>query len=125
VDVDARVEALEMENERLRLRVEELEAAMGMDLVAPLHFGLTGSQSRVLGVILARDVATKEAIMAALYEDVCRDRAEPKIVDVFACKLRAKLKKFGIEIATVWGVGYAMSPQAKALVREHITGAAA
>lgn len=34
------------------------------------------------------------------------DDRELKIVDVFICKARKKLKPLGLEIGTVWGKGY-------------------
>lgn len=125
MDVDARLEAIEAENERLRARVRELEEAMGMDFLAPLEFGLTGCESRVLGILLARDICTKKAIYAALYDSFIDDRdREPKIVDVFICKIRKKVRPFGVEILTVWGVGYQMDAAAKDLVRSFMLRAA-
>lgn len=37
-----------------------------------------------------------------------------KIIDVFICKLRAKLRPHGLEIATIWGRGYELTPDARA-----------
>lgn len=37
------------------------------------------------------------------------DRAEEKIVDVFVCKIRAKLKGIGLSIITSWGQGYKLA----------------
>ena len=37
------------------------------------------------------------------------DEPEPKIIDVFMCKLRRKMEDFGaigVSIDTVWGQGY-------------------
>lgn len=51
-------------------------------------------------------VLTKNALMTELYQG--HDEPEVKIVDVFICKVRAKLAKVGGEgaIETVWGRGY-------------------
>jgi two-component system cell cycle response regulator CtrA len=109
VDESARIKALEAENERLSQRVEQLEASMGVvGFTPPVEWRLTGSETRVMGVLLKREVATKDAIMAALYCADARDEAEVKIVDVFICKIRKKLKPFGIQIATRWGQGYSI-----------------
>lgn len=89
--------------------LEELVAQLeGVPTQAPtpLEWGLTAHEARVIGVLLTRELATKEAIMAALYSGRAVDAAEPKIVDVFVCKARKKLAPFGIEIETVWGQGY-------------------
>ena len=122
MDVAARIEGLEAENARLRERIAQLEAAMGMALITPLEWRLTPAEMRVFGVIMAREMATKDAVMAALYRDEGRDEAEIKIVDVFVCKIRRKLKPFGIGIETVWGRGYRMGRDAKALAEAQIGG---
>lgn len=118
MDVAARLEAVEQENDMLRERIDQLEALLGMRTLAPIEFGLTPNEARAFGVLLARDVATKDAIMSALYggkADI--DQAEPKIVDVFICKTRKKLKPFNIEIKTSWGSGYYLDAATKARVR--------
>lgn len=48
---------------------------------------------------------SKEQLLAATADPAFDDR-ELKIVDVFVCKTRKKLKPLGIEIGTVWGKGY-------------------
>lgn len=110
MDELARVEALEAENERLTQRVDQLEAVIGISgVVLPMEWRLTASEARVMGVLLKRELATKDAIMAALYRADARDEAEIKIVDVFICKIRKKLKPFGVQIVTLWGQGYSVS----------------
>lgn len=121
MDAAARIEGLEAENARLRDRIDQLEAAMGMDFVAPIEWRLTTAETRVFGVLMARELATKDAIMAALYRDQAKDEAEIKIVDVFVCKVRAKLKPFGFVIETQWGQGYFLTPETKAAVRERLS----
>ncbi|MDF2809344.1 MAG: winged helix family transcriptional regulator [Microvirga sp.] len=110
MDESARIEALEAENERLQLRVEQLEGLMGMsiDALVPIEWRLTRSEACVFGVLLRREIATKDAVMAALYRSTAKDEAELKIVDVFICKMRKKLRPFGITIITRWGTGYSL-----------------
>lgn len=115
--VDARLEALEAANDRLRDRISQLEDAMGMSVLTPIEWRLTMAEQRVFGVLLARELATKAAIMAALYSADGKEEAEIKIVDVFVCKARKKLKPFGVEIETRWGEGYYLTPATKAKVR--------
>lgn len=114
---DAYVEAVETENEILRERVIELEELLGFRLTVPLIFGLTGQEAKLFGFLLKREIVTKEQSMTALYTELWGEKErEIKIVDVFICKMRSKLKKFGITIETVWGRGYRMTPEVKALV---------
>lgn len=125
MDVDARVEALEARNERLLEQIARLEAALGLDLVAPLGWGLTVQEGRLLGALVSRDVVTKDAGMAALYRDFGKDEPDPKILDVFICKMRPKLRRAGVEIETVWGVGYRIAAEGRQVVRAAMPGAPA
>jgi len=100
---------LEAENDRLRARISNLEEALGACFLPPLEFGLTQQEARVFGVLLHRELATKEALMAALYRDEARDEPDPKILDVYIHKLRKKLQPYGIAIETVWGQGWRVS----------------
>lgn len=90
----------------LRERVRQLEEALVPNSVAvPLEFSLTAQEARVFAHLASRDLGTKQSIMMALYGDR-PDEPEIKIVDVFVCKLRKKLSRFGVTIDTVWGQGY-------------------
>lgn len=105
---------------RLEDRIQELEQAMGLCVLPPLEWGLTQNEARLFGALLERELLTKDAAMAALYRDRGEDEPEIKIVDVFVCKARKKLKPFGIEIGTRWGVGYFVTPAHKAEARRQI-----
>ena len=116
---DDRVAMLEAENAELRDRIEHLEREMfSGDLLWPVEWCLTGSEARVVGLLLARPFARKDQIMTALYRDLHRDEAEAKIVDVFACKIRKKLTPFGVVIRTIWGVGYAIDEPNRGLLNK-------
>ena len=98
------VEAIMRDNKRLReerdLAREQvaflLSALMGDDTL-PLEWNLTESEERIMRVILTREYASKDAIMAALYWDK-DEPGEEKIVDVLICKIRKKIKPYGIDI---------------------------
>jgi two-component system cell cycle response regulator CtrA len=51
-------------------------------------------------------VLSKEAILDHLYGGL--DEPNPKIIDVFICKIRKKLQSMGVDdfIETNWGRGY-------------------
>ncbi|WP_395175793.1 winged helix-turn-helix domain-containing protein [Roseibium alexandrii] len=57
-------------------------------------------------------VLTKEALMDQLY-DLFAEGEEPhiKIIDVYVCKLRKKVKNLPVSVETVWGRGYRILPQ--------------
>src|SRR6202034_4546696 len=81
----------------------------------PLH--LTGKEYGILELLSLRKgtTLTKEMFLNHLYGGM--DEPEPKIIDVFVCKLRKKLASAsgGHEfIETVWGRGYVLRDQATA-----------
>jgi two-component system cell cycle response regulator CtrA len=69
---------------------------------------LSKMEARLLHHLDLRDgkPCTKEALMAALYHSEPGDWPEVKIIDVFVCNLRKKLKGTPFTIHTIWGVGY-------------------
>lgn len=73
---------------------------------ASLH--LTNKEFEILQVLVKRrnTVISKETFLTALYGGL--DTPDPKIIDVFICKLRKKLKHKGCGdlIQTAWGKGY-------------------
>jgi two-component system cell cycle response regulator CtrA len=114
MDVEARLAISERENETLRERVRQLELALYAGAQVPLDWGLTQQESIVVGALLRTEMATKERLMTALYGGRIDEGAEVKVIDVFVCKVRKKLRAFGLEIETVWGQGYRMSAAARA-----------
>lgn len=79
--------------------------------VGDTHVPLTNKEFSLLQLLTLRKntVMTKEAILTNLYGGM--DEPEAKIIDVFVCKVRAKLAKAGLPdiIKTVWGRGYLVS----------------
>lgn len=73
---------------------------------------VTGKEATIILAMAGRkgSVMTKDALMTELYQG--RDEPQVKIVDVFICKVRAKLAKVGGDgaIETVWGRGYRWHP---------------
>lgn len=97
------------EIEMLRERVRQLEQVLVPDsITVPVEWRLTSSEARLFAFLTTRDVASKSAIMQALYSDRADEDPEIKIIDVFVCKLRRKVKPFGVKIETVWGRGYSL-----------------
>ena len=87
-------------------------------------FGLTTQEAAIFGVLLSNRAPRKSTFMAALYSDgAYDDEAEEKIIDVWICKIRKKLKPFGIEIKTNWGESYEIPEASKVIVRELMNAA--
>lgn len=91
----------------------------GKDEIARLSMlGLTPCEARMAAVLLRQDVAREQSIMDALYSDRAKGYPEdPKIIGVWAHKIRHKLAPLGIIVRTVWGLGYAMDADSKAKLR--------
>ena len=119
-DFDARIQMLEAENVALRDRIALLEEQIGVANADSLglYFDLTPQEAICLGVLLSNKAPRRSTFMAALYSDRADEDVEPKIIDVFICKMRKKLKPLGIEIENQWGEGYAMPEMSKARARE-------
>lgn len=82
-------------------------------------FGITRMQGSMLLQLVKRPRCTKEA----LHEAICHGRSEaemtkPKIVDVVICRLREALKDHGVQIKTLWGMGYFMEAADRKRVAE-------
>lgn len=75
-----------------------------------VHF--TGHEHTILRLLATRKntAVDKETIMAMLYPNDA-DEAESKIVDVYICKIRAKLRDHGVAgcLQTAWGKGYSLN----------------
>lgn len=71
--------------------------------------GLTKSEARIFGTLKLDQVVDKARLLDAMYFDFFGDdEPDPKIIDVFICKIRAKLKKANsrYSIETLWGRGW-------------------
>lgn len=120
----ARIAALERELDEAHETIRQLQFAAAATWSAPVEFALTGREEGVLRALLgANGVLTKDRIMHALYANRIDAEPQPKIVDVFVCKLRRKIAPFGVTIETVWGRGYSLPEASKAILRGEAAGA--
>lgn len=102
----------------LEERIRQLEDILvPITIAIPVEWRLTPAEARVFAHLTTREMGTKTSIMAALYSDKPDDYVDPKIVDVFVCKMRKKLRAFKVDIATVWGQGYALADRQRYAVK--------
>jgi two-component system cell cycle response regulator CtrA len=117
------VEVLEADNDALRARVAALEAEVAklsasaeVVVMTPIKaFGLTPTEGKVFARIAATGFATKQDI----YATICagqKTHPEPKVVDVYVHKVRAKVERFDIVIETAHGRGYSIGPDSRAKI---------
>lgn len=108
-------------DEILRLR-EELrqlrETLVPRSWEPPLEFCLTSKEAILLAALYKSPQSmTKSSLMTLMYQFSSADEVpDIKIIDVFVCKLRKKLKPFGIIINTVWGQGYQLEDASRTLL---------
>lgn len=129
-DMERKLIAALEEIKRLTAEVASLRQAvttLNAGPVVPIELRLTKCETGMLEALMAPGATTKskEQLLAAAYSDryATGDEPEIKIVDVFICKLRKKLKPFGIEVETVWGQGYHLPPESRAILRRMTDGA--
>jgi hypothetical protein len=89
-------------------------------------FGVTRLQASLLSVLIRRKEASKDMLHQVV--ETCRhtrlnksdalEATDPKIVDVVVCHLRKKLKPFGLQITTLWGNGYYMTPEMRKFAQQ-------
>ena len=87
----------------------EVDLNRHLALVEGEQLSLTGKEFRIIEFLALRkgSVLSKTSFLSHLYGGM--DEPEPKIIDVFICKLRRKLELAGargVSIDTVWGQGY-------------------
>lgn len=97
-DIEEACDIIAELRERLAVNSSESEETGRHEL------GMTGKEFAVYEFLKRRGFASKRDILSGLY-GVGDNIPEIKIVDVFICKLRAKLP-MGERIETVWGEGY-------------------
>ncbi len=108
--------------DQLRDRIEELE---DMLRVSPdwTHgyriLGITGNSAKVLGLLMKRDVVSREQIFTLLYDEHQHDKLpEFKIVDQWIFRIREGLKPHGIKIFNNYKQGFYMDLAGKKKLRE-------
>ena len=116
---DLVVAVLERENAELRERIALLENCL-FDTGARYDLlGLTIYEARVFGALMKRPILSKDQIFAIVYSGRGdSELPDGKVVDVYVCKIRAKLKRYGIRVETVWGTGYSIQPGMKGCVSQ-------
>jgi DNA-binding response OmpR family regulator len=94
-----------------------------LHLAAMRLFSLPPSGARVLVKLLETERTSREVLHVALSR-TSDPVSEIKIVDVAICSMRKRLKKFGIEIVTLWGYGFQLSSEHRRRAMDLILAAA-
>lgn len=125
MDKDARIVALQKENDHLRDRIALLEGNhFEQEILFPIEWRLTGKEAQIMGILLKRERPNLEAFMSILYGALAAadDAPDEKIIDVLICKMRQKLEPFDIQIETLWGAGYYLTSFTKKKIKALVAG---
>lgn len=114
--------ALREERDELAERLLQLESSNHGeeydDLVPAFMqaYGLTRSEAHILW----RMFTSSRPLKYEFFDEEWPSGKEPLIntLNVFICKMRAKLSAHGIEIGNTWGLGYFVDAESKAALRQ-------
>lgn len=119
------IELLQQENAQLKEEISILRekiiqlTSLVLDKTwePPLELGLTTLEAKLLGILVTRgNLCSTELLLHLMYSDKL-EVPEMKIIDVYICKIRRKLKPFNLQIDTVWGRGYCLTPSSVLTLR--------
>lgn len=89
--------------EELKEQVRQLKKLLVPVFVTPIEWRLTRKQQALFCMLPTRELVTRDMLDAA---DITGASITPNHGNVVLYQLRKKLKKFGVQIKTEWGVGW-------------------
>jgi two-component system cell cycle response regulator CtrA len=92
-----------------------LEQEEALKIACARKFKTSPLEAGMLALMLRRDQVTKEQLHVVITQKSGKEDIDQKMVDVMICKLRKKLKPFGLVIETMWGMGYLITPASREL----------
>ncbi|MGE4340332.1 MAG: helix-turn-helix domain-containing protein [Pigmentiphaga sp.] len=113
-----RIQELLARVQELEDRNEQLEGLLSAPVAAPMLEILTPTEGIVVGLLMKRELVTRDQLMVAIYSAHPESKvADEKVCDVFVCKIRKKLSDFGVTILTRRGMGWVLPPESKEIMR--------
>lgn len=100
----------------LQERILQLETQLyNRDWEAPLEFHLTPMEASMVATMLTRDRACERDFLINATRKFGTSKQDPisNLMDTKICHIRAKLKPFGLEIITCWGVGWRITGESR------------
>lgn len=115
VALPGRFADLQRELEITRERCRQLETALGARTLFAPQLGLTRSEAAVLGVLLAREIGSNEALILAIGSE--GPVWAVASLRVLISRLRGKLRPHGVLIHSLHGTGYYLAEADKRALR--------
>ena len=94
-------------------RIRQLELQLIGDWEPPIEWGLTMSERRLLRMLMHRQYVSRDA-----YSLMAEAGGGAEVCAVFVAHLRRVLRPFGVAINNRWGVGYYITRDDKARLRD-------
>ena len=89
--------------DELKEQVRQLKKLLVPVFVTPIEWGLTRKQQALFCMLPKREIVTRDMLDAA---EITGVSITPNHGNVILYQLRKKLKKFGVQVKTEWGVGW-------------------
>jgi DNA-binding response OmpR family regulator len=101
----------------LEFELRELRSTVSSEAALFASWGLTGRQATVLSALYHAPggYLSKQGIYRKLYHG-CADVGE-QIIKILVCHVRRKLKAHGVEIENVFGQGYRLTAEGRAVIK--------
>lgn len=118
--MDDLVRAQQEEILTLRERIRQLEdLLLPASVPVPIEWNLPRCEARIFVMLTQRDVVTKEALRVAMYGDRYDGKDYPEeLVESHVCKLRKRVRPFGVRIVGKRFSGYSLIDRHRYLGRE-------
>jgi len=118
-----RIEMLEEENRQLRDRIERLT---GKDdrMVARRIFGFTEAEAIIFTTLVHCGQTDMVQLEAAIFSegDLLRLQDTGQAIRSHVKRMRKKMRGFGIDFETVYGFGYSVTEECRAVARRMLAG---
>jgi two-component system cell cycle response regulator CtrA len=98
-------------------KIRQLERELyGRSWEAPKELRLTKLEAAIVATLLAnnRVCSTSLLIDATRGRGTHTNNPNSNLIDAKICYIRAKLRPFGLKVATVWGCGYKIEDETRA-----------
>ena len=92
--------------EELEEQVRQLKKLLVPIFVTPVEWCLTAQQQTLFCMLLTRDLVTRDMFNAVAITRPSTKNASNQCSDMAVYHLRKKLKKYGIQVKSEWGVGW-------------------
>ena len=110
-------ETWEYERDLLKEEIALLKREMfGAEWVSPAELGLTAAQHAIVAAMVMNDRVLSEQFLfdASRVRHTFVEELKSKLICVMVSHIRKKLRPFGLEIRTVYGRGYCLTPETRA-----------